>query len=152
MKSQVSVDLKIEVAGTPGLIWDMPTGIADVWRLAPRSILLTYSDLARFDDAALESLATLPQAYPSRLGSIRITTGWLVVMWAADSGSEIGDVEPAPAQPFDLSVGHSAIVIDVPPGLYGLYSDEVGGDAGQARRAFVMSETESTTASVGGAS
>jgi hypothetical protein len=107
------------------LAWSVPTGTTDVWRVWPTSILLTRSWLGDSDGDSLR-LAAAPFAPDApALGRVRITSGWLGVMWAAETGS-------------DPSVGHSALSVALEAGDYECLSDEVRIPGASAMRCLIL--------------
>ncbi len=81
---------QVEVAsvlGATAVIWDMPTGTADVWRREPDFLVVARSWLDDSDRRA-EFLASLPPENPVLLGGFKLNSGWAVIMWAADSGED----------------------------------------------------------------
>jgi hypothetical protein len=133
---------QVEVAsvlGATAVIWDMPTGTADVWRRGPDFLVVARSWLDDSDRRA-EFLASLPPENPVLLGGFKLNSGWAVIMWAADSGEEIREVEPADGRSMDLSVGHAGIVVALSPGDYLCYHDKVTDGSHEARRCPIVSE------------
>ena len=132
---------EIRIAGAVAVVWNMPTGTADVWRRSPSSLSLTRSWLGSDRDRRAV-LAELPPNNPVGLGTFRLESGWLVVVWAAENGEEIAHVEPAPSRALDLSVGHAGIVVEFPNGTYVCYHDEVAAGADTARRCVIVPMNE----------
>jgi hypothetical protein len=128
---------EIHIAGSVAIVWDMPTGTADVWRRTPSSLSLTRSWLDSDNDRGAV-LAELPPDNPVRLGTFRLESGWLVVVWAVENGEDIDHVEPASARALDLSVGHAGILVDFPNGTYVCYHDEIADGADTARRCVIV--------------
>lgn len=132
--------LQLELAGEDVVIWDMPAGTADVWRVGERSIQLTWSWLDDFNLEARAELAALPRGDSTNAGAVAVRSGWLLVMWAADDGAELVGIAPSPGLALDLSVGGSGVLVEVPAGRYIVQCDEVHSEAGGARRAFLQAE------------
>lgn len=59
-------------------------------------------------------------------------------MWATNSGEEIASTPAADGLAFNLSVGHSAIVIALSPGRYVLLHDEVEEAGASAVRCHIL--------------
>lgn len=133
--------LEVEVGAQRGVIWDMPTGTADVWRRAADSIVVSRTWLEPGSNRA-EFFASLPARSLMRFGELSVVSGWLVIVWAAESGVEIGQVIPADGRTFDLSVGNAGIVVALRPGAYMCYHDEVADGGETARRCLITPAAE----------
>ena len=105
----------------------MPTGSAEVWRLTASSELLSRPWFA--DDLEIDlvgyRLATLPAHARALLGTLDLSSGWLVVLWSAEDGAELINVEPVEGRVLDLSVRHAGMIAALPVGRYACYHDEV---------------------------
>jgi hypothetical protein len=120
---------EITIGSHRGLLWDMPTGTADIWRAAADTLVLSRPWLNPEDGGTQEvqarSLAQLPRSESIILGRLRVTSGWLAIFWAPESGSQILKFPPIDGQALDLSVGHAAAVVVLPAGAYVCLQDEV---------------------------
>lgn len=128
---------QIDVDGATAVIWDMPPGTADVWRRALDVLVVTRSFLER-EDRRASLLAGQQTENPIPLGDFHVSIGWAVIIWAADSGEEIDDLDAADGHALDLSVGHSGIVVALPPGDYRCYHDDVADGSETARRCLIV--------------
>lgn len=129
--------LQVEVLGEPALVWEMPTGTADVWRRSDQSLLLCRPWLEP-ESRHEELLADLPPNDPLHIGHFRLTSGWLVVVWAAETGSELAQVLPQDGLALDLSVGSAGIMLSLAPGDYDCYHDAVTAGSESALRCFIV--------------
>ncbi|HET9782698.1 MAG TPA: hypothetical protein VFR33_13070 [Candidatus Dormibacteraeota bacterium] len=126
----------VEVGGQSAVAWDMPTGTADIWRRSEGSVVLCRVWQPVAVDRS-EYFAALPQRSDAkRLGKVAITGGWLVILWAAESGAEI-NTEPKNGKALDLSVGGAGLVAAMPRGDYVCYHDEIVEGQQSAQRCFV---------------
>ena len=112
------------------VVWDMPTGTAEVWRTGPRSLRIVWATDENDDVAALPAHGPVP------IGEV-VVTGWLVVVWAVEDGQEIADRKPSDGLSLDLSVGGAGIVAALPPGTYRCAHDEVELDGDRIRRCLI---------------
>lgn len=115
--------LAVGLAGSAALAWNVPTGTAEAWRTSPSSVLLTRPWVDQEEDA--RRLAQPPMNGGEPLGRVSIPSGWLVVLWAPEPGSDVLAVEPRDGLSLELSVGCAALVIEMPPGEYECHGDEV---------------------------
>jgi len=125
-------------AGT-GLVWDMPTGTADVWRRGADTIVISRPWVDD-DENVASYLAALPPKDPIPLGELSVRSGWIVVLWAAASGKDIARVPPANGRSLGLSVGDDALMASLAVGRYHCYHDEVADGRGSARRCWLVPE------------
>lgn len=124
--------LAVTRGGLLGLAWNVPTGTTQIWRTGPSSLLLTRSWVDDVKD--LPDLANLPMENGEALGAVSIRSGWLVVVWAAESCESVLAVEPKDGLSLDLSVGGAGLVIRMATGEYECRGDEVDiGTAGALR-------------------
>jgi hypothetical protein len=129
--------VQVDVAGATAVIWDMPTGTADVWRHTPDILVVTRSFL-ELEDSRASLLASRQTENPILLGDFHVSSGWAVIMWAAVSGEEIDDLDVADGLALDLSVGHSGIIAALPPGDYRSYHDDVAYGSETAQRCLIV--------------
>ena len=127
--------LSVDLSGSAALAWNVPTGTAEVWRIDPRSVLLARTWVDEEEDIA--RLAKPPMDHGESLATIRITSGWLVVLWATEPGAGVLEVEPRDGLSVDLSVGGAALVIQLPPGDYECRGDEIEVGTASAWRCLV---------------
>jgi hypothetical protein len=106
------------------LAWSVPTGTTEVWRVGPSSILLTRSWFDEVNGDARQ-FAVHPMGDDTRLGRLTISSGWFVVMWAAEAGADMAAFEPRDALKIDLSVGGSALVVELADGEYECWTDRL---------------------------
>jgi hypothetical protein len=133
---------QLDVAGEAAIVWDIPTGTSDVWRRSPRSVVLSRCWVDRDDESARRSVASLPPVDPLGLGTFKLESGWVVIIWAAESGPDVAKQAPSPALALNLSVGGSGIVVDMPRGDYAVYCDEVTEGSTRSLRAFIVDDRE----------
>ena len=134
----------IAVGRHRGLLWDMPTGTADVWRMASDRLVLSRPWLNPDDENTLEvqarSLAELSGSDSLLLGRLQISSGWLAILWAPESGLQILQVPPTDGLALDLSVGHAAAVVGLTPGAYLCFQDEVRTETTSSVRCWIAPE------------
>jgi hypothetical protein len=129
--------LEIEIAGEPALIWQMPTGTADVWRRPDGSIVLCRPWLDPGSNNR-EVLAGLPPNNPIEVGRVRIKSGWVAIVWATEAGSDVAQVTPRDGLALDLSVGNAGVIAGLPRGEYDCYHDSVETGSESALRCFIV--------------
>jgi hypothetical protein len=134
--------VQIEVGGVAAIVWDMATGTAEVWRRTTNSLILSrpWFDEGSDIDRVGYQLATLPAQNQLRLGSFELKTGWLVIVWAAEDGTDIINIEPTDGRELDLSVGHAGILATLPDGQYACYQDEVNHGSSRSQRCLIVAE------------
>jgi len=136
--------VEIEVGQYRALLWGMPTGTTEIWRISAETLLLSRPWLAPEDSglrsASATRLAALPLSKPQRLGQLAIASGWLAILWATDPGTEIVAIPPTDGATFDLSVGDSAIVVALPVGTYRCLQDEVRDNRAVSVRCWILPE------------
>ena len=128
--------IQVEIGGKPAVIWEMPTGTADVWRDSEDSLILCRPWLDLNSDSD-EVLASLPPKDPTRIGRVRIYSGWVVVVWATETGEDIAANLPAEGRQLDLSVGSAGVIARLGPGEYDCCSDRVALGSESAVRCFI---------------
>ncbi|HVC77492.1 MAG TPA: hypothetical protein VND96_13350 [Candidatus Micrarchaeaceae archaeon] len=134
--------VQIEVGGMATIVWDIPTGTAEVWRRATNSLILSrpwFDEDADIDRVGYR-LATLPAQTVVRLGSFELKSGWLLIVWAAEDGAALINVEPADGRTLDLSVGDAAVIASLPAGQYACYRDEVSEGLSRTERCLIVAE------------
>jgi hypothetical protein len=120
-----------------GIVWDMPTGTADIWRRRPDVIVISRPWVDA-DENLASLLAARPPEGPVLLGELPVRSGWAVILWAAESGAELSAIAPADGRMIDLSVGRAAVLVSLPAGEYRCYHDEVADGCASARRCWVV--------------
>ncbi len=129
--------LQIEVGGEPALIWQMPTGTADIWRRSDGSIVLCRPWLHP-GSSNEELLAGLPPNEPTEVGHVRIKSGWVAIVWATEAGSDVARAVPRDGLGLDLSVGSAGVIASLAPGDYDCYHDAVDEGSESALRCFIV--------------
>jgi hypothetical protein len=137
---------EIDLRGQAAIVWDMPIGTAEIWRVAGESLVISRSWL-ELGSSQARFLASLPAKNPIPLGTLRLNTQWLVIVWATESGEEIAKVTPSDGAPMDLSVDNAGIVVALPPGGYTCYHDEVSHGSATARRCLIVADQAGMTIS-----
>ena len=134
--------VQIEVNGKPAIVWDMPTGIAEVWRLTANSLVLSRPWFADNVDVDLVGyqLATLPAQTQVVLGNLDLSSGWLLVMWAAEDGGDVIHIDPIDGLTLNLSVGDAGVIAALPAGRYACYHDEVGDGSSTSQRCLIVAQ------------
>jgi hypothetical protein len=127
----------LALGGNEGIVWDMPTGTADIWRRRPDVIVISRPWVGA-DEHLASVLATLPPDGLVLLGELAVRSGWAVILWAAENGAELSSIGPADGLAIDLSVGHAAVLVSLPPGEYRCYQDQVADGDASARRCWVV--------------
>ena len=122
--------------GLIGILWNIPAGTSEVWRGGATHLTISRPWLDAEHDLS-ERLATLPRRSAVPLGEIEIRSGWLVIIWAAEDGREVLQVDPGDGVSLSLFVGHDGLIAELPLGRYVLTQDEVEVAAGSSRRCFV---------------
>jgi hypothetical protein len=130
--------LQLELGGHAAIVWDMPTGTADVWRLSANSLVIVRPWVDEESRAAF--LASLPRENPVRLGKLTLSSGWLVIMWAAEDGADIAGIAPRDGAPLHLSVDEAGLVAALPPGTYVCHHDELSDGSDSARRCWILAD------------
>jgi hypothetical protein len=120
-----------------GIVWDMPTGTADIWRRRSDVVLISRPWVDANENSA-SLLATLPPGGPVLLGELAVRSGWVAILWAAKSGAELPALAAADGLAIDLSVAHAAVFVSLPPGEYRCYHDQVTDGDASARRCWVV--------------
>jgi hypothetical protein len=131
----------IEVAGREALLWDMPTGTADVWRRGDGALVLnrTWVDNR---DSELNFPLRLPPVNLRLLGQLVVRTGWLAVLWAAESGRDIERISPRDGLALNLSVGNAGLLAVLPNGVYNCLHDEIEDGIAKAMRCWMVTESQ----------
>jgi hypothetical protein len=130
---------EIMVGRHTGLIWGVPTGTTDIWRLDTAKFVLVRGWLDSDSQAdQLRDLALIPRSVSVPLGRLAVLSGWLVIAWATENGAGVARVSPADGLPLDLSVGGSALVARIAAGQYSCSQDEVRKDAATAIRCWIV--------------
>ena len=133
---------EISIGRQRGLLWEMPTGTAEIWRQSPDIHLLSRPWLDpksnRSEDAQARRLAQLPRSKSLLLGRLGIQSGWLAILWAPENGYDILKVAPADGLALHLSVGNSAAIIRLPAGEYTCFQDEVEDNGPSSRRCWIL--------------
>jgi hypothetical protein len=128
--------LALNLDGAASLAWNIPTGTAQVWRLGPTAVLLTRSWVDQDED--LPRLAQPPMRRTEPMGTVDVASGWLVILWAPEPGADVLAVEPRDGWSLDLSVGGAGLVVQVPPGRYECWGDEVDIGSASAWRCLIV--------------
>jgi len=135
---------EIAVGKYRGLVWGVPTGTTEVWRVRSDSIVLSRNwldpEAARSEHEQSRRLVELPRSRQIDLGRLSVRSGWIVILWATENGSDIVKLDPADGLALDLSVGHAAIIVSLPAGEYLCSGDEVRHDGTSALRCWVVPE------------
>lgn len=129
--------LQIDLAGIPVVVWQMPTGTAEIWRRDDNSLLISRPWLEAGSHRAA-ALAGLPARNPVLIGSLHIETGWVVVVWATEAGEEFADLRPGEGRVLNLSVDGAGLVVGLSPGAYECFQDEVVEQSESTQRCFVV--------------
>jgi hypothetical protein len=88
------------------VLWDIPTGVATVARHSRVRVLL---------EAPMRA-GRRPSV--SDFGVIDVGSGWLGILWAAESGSDLATADPEDEGQPTLAVGGSSLIVQVQPGQY----------------------------------
>lgn len=91
--ARVTIDAESVIA------WDVPTGVVSVDRRHDGSLEMRSARRAGRFVRRFEA------------GELKLPSGWLVVMWAAEDGRDLRKVVPRDGLSLGLSVGHSALVL-----------------------------------------
>ena len=75
----------VALDGGWGLLWDMPTGTAEVWRRGAAQLTISRPWVDPEEDVS-EQLANLPRRRSVPFGQLEIRSGWMLIVWAAPSG------------------------------------------------------------------
>src|SRR5438132_5533412 len=105
-------------------IWDIPPGTAEVWRSSTIELVLSRPWLAEHEEHG-HALAVAPFVHAAQFATIEIVSGWLTVLWAAESGGDVTVAEPTDGYALDLSVGNAGLIAALPPGRYRCAADRV---------------------------
>ncbi len=128
----------LQVSTGSAVIWDMPTGTAEIWRESPDHLCISRPWLSPNDaDDQSKLLARLPSQVTTPIGRFEVTSGWIVIVWAAESGRDYRDVEPTDGRCLNLSVGAAGIIVALPPGHYQCRHDEVREPSSMTNRCFI---------------
>lgn len=121
------------------IVWEMAgAGTAFVFRVADEELVVVrvwLHDLNRLDEA-VSKLAVSPAGIVAGVGTLRVETGQVGILWSAEDGSGL------PARPTARSgAAHelagartSAVVVQMPPGTYEVRHEETKTGAGDGRR------------------
>jgi hypothetical protein len=135
---------EIAVGQDRGLLWGVPTGTTEIWRVTPNSLVLSRNwldpEAARSEPEQSRRLVDLPRSHQFDLGRLSVRSGWVVILWATENGSDIVKVDPEDGLALDLSVGNAAIFVSLPAGEYLCSRDEVRLDGTSALRCWVGAE------------
>jgi hypothetical protein len=126
----------VALNGGWGMVWDMPTGTAEVWRRGAAQLTISRPWVDP-DDVTSGQLADEPPRRAARFGQLEIRSGWLLIVWAAEEGREASFTAPGDGVALDLSIGHAGLIVAVPVGQYALAHDEVEIASGSSRRCFI---------------
>ena len=133
---------EIDVGPVKGILWDMPTGTAYIFRVRDGSLLINRPwprsndpETASVDNNAL---AQLPRDQVRRFGTLNVRSSWIAVLWAPEPGLEIFEAAPQDGLELSLSVGNSAIVVRLSAGAYGCYHEEVRLEGASAWRCWLI--------------
>jgi hypothetical protein len=127
----------VPVGAGAGVIWDMPTGTAHVWRRRPNEIVISRAWVDA-DQNMASFLASLPLEDPVPLGDLIVRSGWIVVLWAAAEGAGVADVAPSDALSLSLVIGNDALIASLGASRYVCYRDEVADGDSSARRCWIV--------------
>ena len=127
----------IDVAGHSALVWETGgPGTADVFQAGPGELLLVRAWLQDPDDVvALRELAMLP-AQRAQMGSIAVSDGCLVILWATESGECVTrSCDSAVDRPAgEMASEEAGLIVPVTPGSYVCSHESVESRLGNARR------------------
>jgi hypothetical protein len=141
---QREVGGEIPVGEHRGLLWGVPTGTTEIWRITPDSLVLSRNwldpEAVRSEQEQSRRLVDLPQSHQSDLGRLAVRSGWVVILWATENGSDIVKLDPADGLALDLSVGNAGIIVSLPAGEYLCSGDEVQDYGPSALRCWVTPE------------
>lgn len=126
----------VALDGGWGMVWDMPTGTAEVWRRGSGGLTISRPWVEPEHDISRQ-LAEDPPRQVVRFGQLEIRSGWLMIAWAAEEGREVSFIEPGDGVALDLSVAHAGLIVALPAGQYALAHDEVEIVSGSSRRCFI---------------
>ena len=128
--------LFFNVGGSLCLAWEMSgAGTADVFRKENGVVRLVRAWLAKDTPEELQRLADAEDKDGTLVGELPITSGYLAVLWAPESGETIfasgeGEVQEVKG----TSIDESAFLVNMPIKKYACVHDEVAVGDSQARR------------------
>ncbi|SRR5712691_793507 len=135
---------EIAVGKDRGLLWGVPTGTAEIWRITPGSLVMSRNwldtEAVRSEQEQARRLVDIPRSHQFDLGRLTVRSGWVVILWATENGSDIVKLDPADGLALDLSVGHAAVIVSLRAGEYLCSQDEVQHDGTSALRCWVTPE------------
>lgn len=134
----------ISIAEGKGLIWEMAgSGTSDVFLKNSTHLVVVRTWLDDPDDTETIALfANAPLQEHQHLGSLRIETGIVTILWAPESGQGITpkDFSGYSTSIQGLSVGGSGLLVKLEPGDYQCLHDEIPETLGlgEARRLHLI--------------
>jgi hypothetical protein len=131
---------ELSIGDKAGMLWEMRgAGTADAFFNGHLVIIRTWP-ADPFDKTAPLKLATEPMANRSELGELRIVTGTLLILWAAENGSCVESISiPLNGRPTgDMALNTGGLLIQMKNGLYRCFHDEIETNLGDARRLHLI--------------
>ena len=134
----------LSIAGSDAVLWEMRgPGTAHVLAAKLGEVLLVRmwpkDDLGREADRALR-LGTALAESSQRIGSFRVSSGFIAILWAAESGDCIcdHDYKHAGRPSGEMAMDDAGLLVKVPPGRYECWHEAVETELAVARRCRVF--------------
>ena len=129
----------LSLGANTALLWDMPTGTADVFRRSVCEIVIVRAWTS--DEDKVTYVASLPSEKAVVIGKLNVRSGFIGIVWATENGSDIVKGSPADGQAIGFAVEQSGMIAAMPAGLYTLYHDEPDLSLARGRRCWLTSTT-----------
>lgn len=130
----------ISIGNKAGMLWEMKgAGTADVFTNDHLVVTRTWPTNSQ-DNTIPQKLAAQPLAICSELGQIQIATGTLVVLWAAENGSNVRPLNGSShgGQARALPNTFSGLIVQAKSGTYRCFHDQLETSFGAARRVHLF--------------
>jgi hypothetical protein len=133
-----------DIGPSSGLVWELGgAGTADVFRQSDSRVVLSRPWLKENnEDLAMEAAAAASTS-KAPFGTLIVETGTVLIFWSPERGSGVEFDRDAVADGEPLVVAGmdgAGLAINLPPGRYSAWHDEVKTDRFQARRCWLLPE------------
>jgi hypothetical protein len=130
----------IAIADGQGVLWEMEGGgTADVFSRGPDRAVISRTWLEDpADEGAQRVLAEAPTAELERFAELRVTSGIVAVLWAAENGGAFEELDEEGLPAGEMSMGGTGLTFKLAPGVYDCFHDTLSNEAGDARRCHLI--------------
>jgi hypothetical protein len=123
----------LPIGGSKGFLWSSSPGTTDIWCDELSDEVLLAKALID-DEEEIGRLAHAPWSVWTTHGIIDVASGWLLILWAPESGEDVEVGSPRHALQIDASVGGSGLIVRCQPGQYEVETDVIFSPNAQAER------------------